>query len=270
MPQTLFPTFYYNECHWSRQLWFWDRPGDEPSSYWILWNIHPIILPIICWSCVPHTLTPTTWCFSFLLLLCQFFMVSFASYLKHPSHFNTYGIWSMRLQQPVYIHLPRKKIKFRKVKWIVQTYPSRKWQNQDWSHLSWFPFYTTAFLCTWGLNQALQSSLIPLKLWKWLKYPEVADPPHTPGGIKSKTNNINKIRYLFVCMLSCFSRIWLFATLWTVAGQIPVSMGFFKQGYRIRLPFPSPGDLPNPGIDSTSLVSPALAGRFFTTNTSFV
>ena len=41
-------------------------------------------------------------------------------------------------------------------------------------------------------------------------------------------------------------------------------MEFSKQGYWSRLPFPSPGDLPDPGIEPTSLVSPALAGRFFT------
>ena len=53
-----------------------------------------------------------------------------------------------------------------------------------------------------------------------------------------------------------------FATLWTVAHQAPLSMGFPRQEYWIGLPFPSPGDLPDPGIEPTS---PALAGRFFTT-----
>ena len=42
-------------------------------------------------------------------------------------------------------------------------------------------------------------------------------------------------------------------------------MGFPRQEYWRRLPFPTPGDLPNPGIEPTSLVSPALAGRAFTT-----
>ena len=42
---------------------------------------------------------------------------------------------------------------------------------------------------------------------------------------------------------------------------VSLSMGFFRQGYRSGLPFPSPGDLPDPGIE---FVSPALAGRFFT------
>ena len=51
-------------------------------------------------------------------------------------------------------------------------------------------------------------------------------------------------------------------TLWTVAHQAPLSMGFPRQEYWSELPFLSPGDLPNPGIEPSS---PALAGRFFTT-----
>ena len=43
-------------------------------------------------------------------------------------------------------------------------------------------------------------------------------------------------------------------------------MEFSRQEYWGGLPFPTPGDLPNPGIEPTSLVSPALAGRFFTTS----
>ena len=49
---------------------------------------------------------------------------------------------------------------------------------------------------------------------------------------------------------------------WTVAHQAPLFMGFFRQEYWSGLPFPSPGDLPNSGIEP---VSPALADRFFTT-----
>ena len=62
-----------------------------------------------------------------------------------------------------------------------------------------------------------------------------------------------------VCMLSHFSRIWLFVTPWTGAHQAPLSMGFSRQEYWSRLPFPTPGDLPNPGIEPISLMSPALA-----------
>ena len=58
--------------------------------------------------------------------------------------------------------------------------------------------------------------------------------------------------------LSC---VQLFATLWTVAHQAPLSMGFSRQEYWSGLPF-SPS---RPRVESTSPVSPALAGRFFTT-----
>ena len=54
-----------------------------------------------------------------------------------------------------------------------------------------------------------------------------------------------------------------FATPWTVMHQAPLSMGFPRQEYWSGLPFPSPGDLPDPGIKPTS---PALAGGFFPLN----
>ena len=54
-------------------------------------------------------------------------------------------------------------------------------------------------------------------------------------------------------------------TPWTVACQVPLPMGFPRQEYWSGLPFPSPGDLPDPGIKPSSPVSPASAGRFFTT-----
>ena len=56
-----------------------------------------------------------------------------------------------------------------------------------------------------------------------------------------------------------------FVTPWTVAHQAPLSMGFSRQEYWSGLQFPPPGDLPNTGIKPASLMSPALAGRFFTT-----
>ena len=63
------------------------------------------------------------------------------------------------------------------------------------------------------------------------------------------------------CIAQSLSRVQLFATPRTVALQAPVSMGFSRQEYWSGLPFPSPGDLPDPGIKP---VSPALSGRFFT------
>ena len=62
-----------------------------------------------------------------------------------------------------------------------------------------------------------------------------------------------------------FSHVQLFATPWTIARQTPLSMGFSSQEYWSRLPFPSPGDIPNPGIEPVSLPTPALAGILFTT-----
>ena len=56
-----------------------------------------------------------------------------------------------------------------------------------------------------------------------------------------------------------------FVTPWTVACEAPLSMGFLRQEYWSGLPFPSPGDLPNPGIEPTPLMSPASAGVFFAT-----
>ena len=53
---------------------------------------------------------------------------------------------------------------------------------------------------------------------------------------------------------------------WTVAHQAPLSMGFPRQGYWSELPFPPPGDLTDIGSEPASLGSPALAGRFFTTD----
>ena len=54
-------------------------------------------------------------------------------------------------------------------------------------------------------------------------------------------------------MLSRFSHVRLCATLWTVAHQASLSMGFSRQEYWSGLPFPSPGDLPNPGVKPASL-----------------
>ena len=68
-----------------------------------------------------------------------------------------------------------------------------------------------------------------------------------------------------VCVLSHFSRVLLCATPWTVARQAPLSVGFSRQEWS-GLPCPPPGDLPDPGIQPMSPMSPSLAGGFFTTS----
>ena len=77
----------------------------------------------------------------------------------------------------------------------------------------------------------------------------------------------------FLCMmhacLSCFSHVRLFVISWTVACQSPLSMGFSRQEYSSGLPFPPPGDLPNPGTEPTSLAFPALASGFFVSSATW-
>ena len=68
-----------------------------------------------------------------------------------------------------------------------------------------------------------------------------------------------------VCVCVCTKSLQLCTTLWTIAHQAPLSMEFSRQEYWSGLPCPPPGGLPNPGMEPTSLMSPALAGGFFTT-----
>ena len=79
---------------------------------------------------------------------------------------------------------------------------------------------------------------------------------------------------LCVCVCACthvcvrvqpLSHVWLFAIPWTVTGQAPLSLAFTRQEYWSGLKFPPPGKLSNSGIEFVPPVSPALAGRSFTT-----
>ena len=71
-------------------------------------------------------------------------------------------------------------------------------------------------------------------------------------------------------MLSHVNCVWLFVTQWTVAHRAPLSVGFSRQEYWSGLPCPPPGDLPDSGIELVSLMSPSLAGGFFTTSDTWV
>ena len=70
-------------------------------------------------------------------------------------------------------------------------------------------------------------------------------------------------------MLSLFRRVQLFATPRTAARQTSLSVGFSRPEYWSGLPFPPPGDLPDPGIKPTSLMPPALAGGLFTASATW-
>ena len=86
--------------------------------------------------------------------------------------------------------------------------------------------------------------------------PDLGVKPVSPASPTLEANSL-PLSHLgspsIVCaVLSHSSHVPLFAILWTVTHQVPLSMGFSKQEYWSGLPFPSPGDLPNPGIDLTS------------------
>ena len=101
----------------------------------------------------------------------------------------------------------------------------------------------------WNLVREMHNS----KIQKWLKKKK-----HV-GGRSAE-------RGMHACVLNCFPQVQLCATLWIVAHQAPLSMGFSRQEYWSGLPCPPPENLPDPGIELMSLISPALAGRFFTTS----
>ena len=96
----------------------------------------------------------------------------------------------------------------------------------------------------------LSTPEIPNNKWQLLTY------------IKEK----NWIFLFTVIVLSCLSHMRLLETPWTAARQAPLSMGFSRKEYWSGLPGPLPGHLLDTVIELTSFVSPALAGRFFTTS----
>ena len=87
-----------------------------------------------------------------------------------------------------------------------------------------------------------------------------------PGLLPKKyTPSQAVLPYVGCVRLSRFSHVQLIATPWIVALQTPLSMGFSRQEYWSGLPCHPPGDLPDPQIEPTSLMSLALADGFFTT-----
>ena len=75
--------------------------------------------------------------------------------------------------------------------------------------------------------------------------------------------------WIHALMLRCFCRVSLFVIPWTAACQAPLSTGFSKQEHWSGLPCPPSGDLCVPGIEPTSLTSPALAGGFLITTVTW-
>ena len=76
--------------------------------------------------------------------------------------------------------------------------------------------------------------------------------------------------YMLVCVYTkLLHHVQLFVALWTVGHQAPLSMEFSRLEYWSGLPFPTPGDLPDPGIQLASLASSTLAGGFFITSATW-
>ena len=85
-------------------------------------------------------------------------------------------------------------------------------------------------------------------------------------GLCATVNHLSVTQGFVVNVHVCeFSRVWQFGTTWTVSQQVSLYIVFSRWEYWSGLTFPTPEDLPNSGIELTSLVSPAFAGRFFIT-----
>ena len=93
-----------------------------------------------------------------------------------------------------------------------------------------------------------------------------------PGGLQPRGSVAKSQIWLkwLIKHSQSLSHVWLFAVPQTVAHQVLLPMEFFMQEYQNGVPFPIPGDLPDPGNEPASLVSLALGGRFFTTNATWV
>ena len=101
----------------------------------------------------------------------------------------------------------------------------------------------------------------------WLKLQAHSRPYTVPNcPFRHKTGP-----YPVLCcaLLSHFSCVQLFATPWTIVCQVLLSIGFSRQEYWNGLPFPSPGDLLEPRIEPTFLMSTASAGRVFSMSTTW-
>ena len=122
----------------------------------------------------------------------------------------------------------------------------KPWELRSTKSQAWLclPSLTTRFTLKWLPSMGYKTTL------------EAASSQSSRWGLGEK-HSLPPSACICKCVLSCFSHVWLFATLWTVASQAPLSMGFSRQGYWSGLPCPSPGDFPSPGIEP-HLMSPVL------------
>ena len=95
-----------------------------------------------------------------------------------------------------------------------------------------------------------------LELWLSLKLQSTGRISHQ--GMITSSLKVYQLIEFYACVLNCFSHVWLFVTLWTVAHHAPLSMGFSRQEYWSGLPCSPLGDLSDPGIEPVSPAFPAL------------
>ena len=124
-----------------------------------------------------------------------------------------------------------------------------------------------------SIGVSASASVLPLNIQDWFPLGWTGWISLQFKGLSRVFSNTTVGLYIFlklrVCVCCHFSCLQLFATLWTIACQAPLPMGFSKQEYWSGLPCHPPGDLLDPGIKPTFLMIYALAGRFFTTSTTW-
>ena len=142
------------------------------------------------------------------------------------------------------------------------------------------PLFTTTWWDGWTLelfnDSAYLWSMRPAQEWVQVKLMQNS-PSYVRAAVLLFTTvnphlfqyESNPQKYRTACVWNHLVHSQLFATLWTIAHQAPLSMGFFRQEYLSRLPCPPPGNFPDPGIEPACLRSPAPTGRFFTTSTTW-
>ena len=108
--------------------------------------------------------------------------------------------------------------------------------------------------------QGLWNTGLGVKTWQSLHFPDNQWPKRLwlLGILTYWHHDVKSVSFINLCLLSRFSCVWLFATPWTIASQVPLSMGFAKQEYWSGLPLPFSGDLPDQGIKPVSPASPAF------------
>ena len=158
--------------------------------------------------------------------------------------------------EPSFYYALSPKIPFPKVFWLLFCRCLWNTGNQPWFLSCHFQHCLFRLLYVHGLLQPGDSSWLPISLHFSQHWTHRLT--HTEQSLNMKHTLSEQMCYVFV--LSC---VRLFKTLCSVAHQAPLSLGFSRQYWR-GLPFPS-GELPDPGIKPTSLASPGLVGRFFTT-----